>query len=50
MINLGRISITHIILIYELIARVPEIKADQNSKKLPESPKKGKGIPKRKKM
>ena len=32
---MGRISITHIILIYELITKVSEIKATQNSTKLP---------------
>jgi len=35
MTDLGQISIMYIIFVFELIAKVPKIKADQNSTKLP---------------
>jgi len=37
MTHLRQISITHIILIYRLIVKVSEIKADQNNTKLPQN-------------
>ena len=50
MTDLGRVSIMHIILTQELIAKVPEIKADQNSTKLLKAQKEKKNYTKKRKI